>query len=456
MKVSNLFWHKTPSGRSIPGVIPALVIAAGTIYITFMLVSTNAPASKANEPVSRVEVEDIVDTTTSMETARESQPTPQEESISTRRRGETLSGNLGLVNERSEERIVARNSINTVMTQIMGVSDETPNRRVIDDTPVIPAYVEERALLPTSGTVIDENQEIMDVVMVGFSREESDPEPVQTRRISGFENQNFLPRGYRIPVVLLGRFETGGMDNLVEFAVVENVVFQNKVILDKGVRILATGSQGAVRSRVTFSPETILYPDGRELSISGLVKSLDGHTGLNGEYVQPPIGVDIAGYSGPLLEALAVMATETESRTEVISSDSATVTQSRDVAEEFSARNALIGAAQEIGQRRIEDRLVDYIERNAPYVKVDPGTRGYVILSSAVDFETAMIGGTVREQETDPAVTERMVREAVNEFYTYGTLGGFPESPQMQQPREREQPRGRESRRNEIVVPGLR
>jgi hypothetical protein len=448
MKTHKLFWYKSQSGRSFPGAIPVAAFAIFCIYVSYMLVGRSAPSKESTAPSSVVAISDIASTSADIRTVKEEDLPVQSESISTRREREAISSNLGLRPMDVEAEVVSRNSIHTVMQQLMAES-EPQDRRVINDSPLIPTYVEERELLPTKGTVV-ESENATDVEIVGFTRKEEDPESKQKAKKTGFETDLFLPRGYRIPVILLGYYETGDIDDIVEFAVLRDVKFQNKVLLRKGLRILGTGSQTSVRETITFNADMILYPDGRELPISGLLKSPDGRSGFQGDYVMPPVGVNAASYAGPIIEALATIGTATEERDEVITSDNTTVTQTNTVAKAYDAQNAIIEAASQIAQDRVDDYLKDYVQRNTPYVRIDAGVTGYFVLDTAIDLTSASVGGSYRQEQKAAEKEEAIAREAVENYYSYGTVANAPDvspTPTSRGSRETNQP---------LNIPGIR
>lgn len=201
-------------------------------------------------------------------------------------------------------------------------------------------------------------------------------------RPSGFASKDFLPMGTLIPVYLLTTVETTNLEDMVMFGVAENVVFNHDVRLPFGTRLIAQASQTSERDRIAFNVHTVLYPDGTELPMSGLVKDLDKRAGLRGYYYQTPLSVQLQQLALGILE-------DTQ-----ISSPSIPVIGGGATNGSSAASNGL----GTIKQKILEDMYNDLRERYKPYVRIPLGTPAFVQLRNALDLKARAVNGGATNQ----------------------------------------------------------
>ena len=201
---------------------------------------------------------------------------------------------------------------------------------------------------------------------------------------TGFQTGNFLPRGFMFPVYILTTVQTvDPTDDIVTMAVAENVIYQHKVQIPFGTRILGSASGSSFEERVNITADTIVYPDGREQGIGGLLKDpYDLSKGVRGYYIPQPLRVQLVPYVNEFI------ATFTEAAAQRYSgSNSYTVNPTTGQV----GTQSISGASDLIRQQaqKIQERL----DRRYPEKVVIPiGTKAYVQLNSNLDLTLGEIG----------------------------------------------------------------
>ena len=87
------------------------------------------------------------------------------------------------------------------------------------------------------------------------------PPAAEPANRSGFATHHFLPRGYKIPVILLNPINTSVGALPVELAIAKDVEFNGKIQLPFGWKVMAT-AQGGANHKVNVKVNMILDPLG--------------------------------------------------------------------------------------------------------------------------------------------------------------------------------------------------
>lgn len=226
---------------------------------------------------------------------------------------------------------------------------------------------------------------------------------------TGFQTADFLPRGFFFPVYLLSTIQTVNQEDIVILGVAENVVFQHKVQIPFGTRLLGSAAGSNFEDRVSVNIDTILYPDGRELPISAFLKDAsDLSSGVRGYYIPQPMRVQLAPYVNEFIAAWTDAATQrySGSRTD----DNGIVS----LAGAQEASNLIRDQAQKIQQR---------LDRRYPEKVVVPiGTKAYVQLRSPLDLTQARVAGSLGNTqpilpgyENNPITASGVVARSANQ-----------------------------------------
>jgi hypothetical protein len=223
------------------------------------------------------------------------------------------------------------------------------------------------------------------------------PNPSPPRpRPSGFETKNFLPRGAVIPVYILSMVKTGDMEDMVEMGVAKNVVFNGKVQLPFGTRILGSAAMAGDGDRVAINVDTILFPNGDELPISATVKDMDRGPGVRGYYIPQPLWVQLLPYVNNFLAAyLNTLQKTITTDVTYVTPNGMTITQQQQVADMSDSQTQLLSSASESLQQATIVTMQELNKLYKPYLVVPPGTPAFVQLRQATDLTRRRVNGSI-------------------------------------------------------------
>jgi hypothetical protein len=322
-------------------------------------VETREPDAVA--PEEKQEATGFLDTI--REAAIKKKPTPAEADAQNHNlSGQNTQPNDGVIREHGIGLRGAENSQAEVASEV-GVGDAVPIGQ--------PLQISTGSLDPATLTV--------------YHRDDTEAKPAAAP--SGFDTGNFLPKGQLIPIVFETNVTTLDLSGMVEMQVDENVKFNGDVIrLPYGTKLYGTASTKNVADRIAVTVDTIVFTDGTELAIDGVVLDEDSQPGVRGYYVPQPPGVQAFPYvTGALTGALQALVQQQQ-----------VVTQSPlGVSTQSQNPNSLKTVAYSAGQQALTDAFTKeqtmLDQRYPPYVIVKRGSTAYVQLSSALDLNARRI-----------------------------------------------------------------
>jgi len=208
------------------------------------------------------------------------------------------------------------------------------------------------------------------------------------KRPSGFDTGNFLPKGQLIPVIFQTNVTTLDLSGMVEMQVAENVKFNGDVIrLSYGTKIYGSASTKNVADRIAITANAIVFTDGTELHIDGVVLDGDARAGVRGYYVPQPAAVQLF----PYVNEAAIGALQTLGQSQQVTTQSAFGLTTSSIQNPNSWRNSLVTAGQQAFQDTFNREQAMLDQRYPAYVIVKRGTMAYVQLSSALDLDAGKI-----------------------------------------------------------------
>lgn len=247
-------------------------------------------------------------------------------------------------------------------------------------------------------------------------------DPTSTNKVSGFTTHHFLPRGSRIPVVLMNKVNTAIGALPVELAIAKDVEFNGRIQLPFGWKIFGTASS-AGNHKVNISANMILDPLGREYPITGLILNTELEAGLDG-YANP----------NPLMNQ--ILPTVTKSINTFMNAAKETITQqtlvgggsggsnlvANTTSYALSAKNALLDGTAQVMSGLME-RKVDELNKMYPEGDTVPvGTIGYVLITRSLDLNLGAIGGSDTFLDKDQASPSPRTL-SVKEQQSYSGIG---------------------------------
>jgi hypothetical protein len=208
------------------------------------------------------------------------------------------------------------------------------------------------------------------------------------KRPSGFDTENFLPKGQLIPVIFQTNVTTLDLSGMVEMQVAENVKFNGDVIrLPYGTKIYGSASTKNVADRIAITANTIVFTDGTELHIDGVALDSDARAGVRGYYVPQPAAVQLF----PYVNEAAIGALQTLGQSQQVTTQSALGLTTSSIQNPNSWRNSLVNAGQQALQDAFNREQTMLDQRYPAYVIVKRGTMAYIQLSSALDLNAGKI-----------------------------------------------------------------
>lgn len=202
----------------------------------------------------------------------------------------------------------------------------------------------------------------------------------------------FLPRGYDLmEVYLLDMVRTDQQQPIVTFAVAKDVKYHGKVVIPFGTMVLANVAGAPAQGQnVIATPMSLQFPDGSEVALSGVIKSLDGSMGMPAIYVPLPMEVQfnslVAEFISSYLNLLYVKQSQLKNLT--IGGVSVTNTTSTTF---DPAQQALASASDAINEFA-KNQLTELQNRFAAHLVVPPGAHCKIQLLAPLDLSTKAIG----------------------------------------------------------------
>lgn len=222
----------------------------------------------------------------------------------------------------------------------------------------------------------------VDLKKLQIYKRDTTKKPEEKPKVTGFTTNKFLPRGSTFDVAILGEVRTLPNNGLIEMGVVQNAVFNHKIQLPFGTRLYGKMEGVAIRDRVQIEITHIVYPDGKEQKIKGVIRGKDGHPGVPGTFIPEPAFQQLF----PYITAAAtgyIEAAKTGATT--ISAGGTTVTEQTT----NKQKDAIMSAAQAAMAEGFKRKQAEFDNRFQPYVLIKDGEIAEVQLSEPLDLTLA-------------------------------------------------------------------
>jgi hypothetical protein len=195
-----------------------------------------------------------------------------------------------------------------------------------------------------------------------------------------------LQRGATFRVYFLEAVNSLDTDAMVVMGVAENVVFNHKVVIPFGTRLVGRPGTRGARDRMHVTVEALLYPDGREVPISAVVKGMDEQSGVPAYYVPRPSLVTMAPYFESFT-ALYLGTLADSGGTTSISVAGIPITTEKAPS---SVRTAMITEASKMITEQMQAQITELNQRYAPYLIILPGTEAQIQMRTALNLSVAL------------------------------------------------------------------
>jgi hypothetical protein len=217
------------------------------------------------------------------------------------------------------------------------------------------------------------------------------PQSGATNR-TGFATHHFLPRGYKIPIILLNKINTSVGALPVELAIAKDVEFNGKLQLPFGWKVMAT-AQGGANHKVNVRVNMILDPLGREYPISGMILNTDDEAGFDGYPLESPLLAQLMPIAETGIAAFLTAEKDVLTQQTLVGSAGTTLVAN---SQQYSldAKNTLLTGASSV-LTGIMERKADELAKLYPEGDLVPrGTLGYILVTSPLDLNLGVIGGS--------------------------------------------------------------
>ena len=221
---------------------------------------------------------------------------------------------------------------------------------------------------------------------------------------TGYEVKKFLPRGQKIPVILLSKINTSVGSMPVEMAVAKDVEFNGKLQLPFGWRLMGTANQGP-NHKVNVRVNTIIDPQGKEYPITAMVLSLEQEPGFDGYATESPLMLELLPLASTTVKTFMDALKNVTTQQSTVSTGDSTVVGSQQTYALDAKSKMLDGTAQMLSGIMADKAK----ELNSLYPQgtiVPRGTLGWALLTAPLDLTFGKEGGSkefLDQHEANPA-----------------------------------------------------
>lgn len=223
-------------------------------------------------------------------------------------------------------------------------------------------------------------------------------------RKTGYEVKRFLPRGQKIPILLLSKINTSVGSMPVQMAVAKDVEFNGKLQLPFGWHLMGTANQGP-NHKVNVRVNTIIDPQGKEYPITAMVLSLEQESGFDGYATESPLMLELLPLASTTVKTFMDALKDVTTQQSVIPSGNTTIVGSQQTYA-LNAKSKLLDGTAQVLSGIMADKAK---ELNALYPQgtiVPRGTLGWALLTAPLDLTLGKEGGSAEfldKQEAYPA-----------------------------------------------------
>ena len=257
---------------------------------------------------------------------------------------------------------------------------------------------------------------------------------------TGYEVKKFLPRGQKIPVVLLSRINTSVGSTPVEMAVAKDVEFNGKLQLPFGWHLMGTANQGP-NHKVNVRVNTIIDPQGKEYPITAMVLSLEQEPGFDGYATESPLMLELLPLASTTVKTFMDALKDVTTQQSVIPTGNTTVVGSQQTYA-LNAKSKLLDGTAQVLSGIMADKAKELNKLYPQGTIVPRGTLGWALLTVPLDLTLGKEGGSTEfldKHDANPAPNIITLSQQQGTTYSAGPMpdtetGTTPYLPTMQLP----------------------
>ncbi len=227
------------------------------------------------------------------------------------------------------------------------------------------------------------------------------PGPAVNSKTSGFEIKKFLPRGHKVPIILLSRINTSVGAMPVEMAVAKDVLFNGKLQLPFGWHLVGTASQGP-NHKVNVRVNTIIDPEGKEYPIAAMVLSLEQEPGFDGYPLESPLMLELLPLATTTVQTFMDALKDVTTQQSIVPTGTSPIVGNQQTYA-LNAKSKLLDGTAQILSGIMAEKAKELNQLYPAGSLVPRGTLGWALLTAPLDLTLGKEGGSAEFLEMDEA-----------------------------------------------------
>jgi hypothetical protein len=227
------------------------------------------------------------------------------------------------------------------------------------------------------------------------------PEPAAKGKTNGFEIKKFLPRGHKIPLILLSRINTSVGAMPVEMAVAKDVMFNGRLQLPFGWHLIGTASQGP-NHKVNVRVNTIIDPQGKEYPIHAMVLSLEQEPGFGGYPLESPLMLELLPLASTTVQTFMDALKDVTTQQSIVPTGTSPIVGNQQTYV-LNAKSKLLDGTAQVLSGIMAEKAKELNQLYPSGSLVPRGTLGWALLTAPLDLTLGKEGGSAEFLDKDDA-----------------------------------------------------
>lgn len=227
------------------------------------------------------------------------------------------------------------------------------------------------------------------------------PEPAIKSKTNGFEIKKFLPRGHKIPIVLMSRINTSVGAMPVEMAVAQDVLFNGRLQLPFGWHLIGTASQGP-NHKVNVRVNTIIDPQGKEYPIHAMALSLEQEPGFDGYPLESPLMLELLPLASTTVQTFMDALKDVTTQQSIVPTGTTPIVGNQQTYV-LNAKSKLLDGTAQVLSGIMAEKAKELNQLYPSGSLVPRGTLGWALLTAPLDLTLGKEGGSAEFLDKDDA-----------------------------------------------------
>ncbi len=230
------------------------------------------------------------------------------------------------------------------------------------------------------------------------------PESASKSKTNGFGIKKFLPRGHKIPIILLSRINTSVGAMPVEMAVAKDVLFNSRLQLPFGWHLIGTASQGP-NHKVNVRVNTIIDPEGKEYPIHAMALSLEQEPGFDGYPLESPLMLELLPLASTTVQTFMDALKDVTTQQSIVPTGTSPIVGNQQTYV-LNAKSKLLDGTAQVLSGIMADKAKELNQLYPSGTLVPRGTLGWALLTAPLDLTLGKEGGSTEFLGKDDASPE--------------------------------------------------